>query len=154
MRGCASVHRRVRHFHKITRRDNSIIDMANTLMAPNSLTSQDVCFDAAAGQMRPAPHLRWLAGVTKWVLVLNVLDGVLTILWVHLGLAEEANPLLRPVLRHSAIAFIVLKLGAVSGGTVFLWRRRCHPMAAAAIVGSFLAYYLVLLHHLGGITLR
>ena len=119
-----------------------------------SLSSQAVCFDAAAGRIRPAPHLRWLADVTKWVLVLNVLDGVLTILWTHLGLAEEANPLLRPVLRHSAIAFIVLKLGAVSGGTVFLWRRRCHPMAAAAIVGSFLAYFLVFLHHLGGITVH
>ena len=119
-----------------------------------SLSSQAVCFDAAAGRIRAAPHLRWLANVTKWVLVLNVLDGVLTILWIQLGLAEEANPLLRPVLRHSAIAFIVLKLGAVSSGTMFLWRRRCHPMAAAAIVGSFLAYSLVFLLHLGRIAVH
>ncbi len=119
-----------------------------------SLSSQAVCFDAATGSIRPAPHLRWLAGVTKWLLVLNVLDGVLTILWINLGLAKEANPLLRPVLRQSAVAFIVLKLGAVSGGTVFLWRRRCHPMAAVAIIGSFLVYYLVFLYHLGGITVH
>jgi hypothetical protein len=90
--------------------------------------------------------------VAKWVLVLNALDGILTLLWIQLGVAEEANLLLRPLLRHSALAFISLKLAAVSGGTVFLWRRRCHPMAAAAIVGSFLAYYLVFLHHLGGLT--
>ena len=83
-----------------------------------------------------------------------MLDGVFTILWMHLGLAEEANPLLRPVLHQSALTFIVLKLGAVSGGTVFLWWRRWHPMAVAGIVASFLVYAAVFLHHLGGIAVH
>ena len=34
-----------------------------------------------------AEHYRWLEGIVKCVLVLNLVDAILTLLWVRLGLA-------------------------------------------------------------------
>jgi hypothetical protein len=36
------------------------------------------------------------------IVILNLLDAILTMLWVHTGLAHEANPLLEPIVyRHA-----------------------------------------------------
>ena len=39
-------------------------------------------------------HFQWLLGIVQMVIVLNVLDAILTILWVYSGKATEANPLM------------------------------------------------------------
>ena len=95
-----------------------------------------------------AEHFRWLYGIVKAVLVLNLLDAVLTLLWVRSGVAVEANALLADLANDHAIRFVLVKLGLVSLGSLFLWRQRRHPLAVIAIFGAFLVYYLVLLHHL------
>ncbi|UCG88398.1 MAG: hypothetical protein JSW71_07610, partial [Gemmatimonadota bacterium] len=40
-------------------------------------------------------HFRWLQGIIKWLLVLNLLDGIFTLIWVHYFYAEESNMMLR-----------------------------------------------------------
>ena len=93
-------------------------------------------------------QFRWLSGIVKTVLVLNLLDALFTLLWVRAGLAEEANSLMRQLVHEHAIGFVAVKLGLVSLGSLLLWQRRHHASAVIAIFVAFLAYYAVLLHHI------
>ncbi len=93
-------------------------------------------------------HFRWLHGIVKAVLVLNLLDAILTLLWVRAGLAREANVLIDELVNEHALAFFAVKLGLVGMGSWVLWRRRENPTAVVAIFIAFLVYYLILLYHL------
>jgi hypothetical protein len=97
-------------------------------------------------------HFRWLQGIIKWILVLNLLDGVLTLVWVQYFYAEEFNVMLRDLAHGDLVLFMVVKLTLVSLGSLFLWRNRNHPFAVVAIFLAFFVYYLVLLYHLQYIT--
>ena len=103
----------------------------------------------------PAPylgsplHFRWLRGLVKSVLVLNLIDAILTLLWVNAGLANEANPLLAGLVRHHPVLFTASKIGLVGLGSLLLWRARNRPLAIVGIFLAFLVYYGILLIHLG-----
>jgi len=92
-------------------------------------------------------HFRWLHGIVKTVLVLNLIDAVLTLVWVRLGFAREANLMIDRLVEHHALAFVAVKLGLVGMGSWLLWQRRNHATAVVAIFVAFVAYYLVLLYH-------
>ncbi len=93
-------------------------------------------------------HFQWLYGIAKWLLVLNLLDGAFTLIWVeHFG-ADEANILLRDLVHDSPLLFMLVKLALVSLGTLFLWRNRNNFLAVVSLFVAFYAYYLVLLIHL------
>lgn len=93
-------------------------------------------------------HFDWLQSVVKALLVLNLLDAVFTLVWIHAGLASEANALMRELVNHHPISFVVIKLTLVALGSYLLWRRRERPPAVIAIFAMFFIYYLVLLYHL------
>lgn len=95
-----------------------------------------------------AEQYRWLGGLLAALLVLNLLDAILTIWWVRLGLAVEANLFLRDLAHDDPLAFFIVKFALVSLGALFLWRCRERPLAVIAIFGMFFLYYLVFLHHL------
>ncbi|MBW2268357.1 MAG: hypothetical protein JRH16_07250 [Deltaproteobacteria bacterium] len=92
-------------------------------------------------------HFRWLEGIVKWMLVLNLCDALFTLVWVRWGLAREANTLLDELVNENAVAFVATKLGLVSLGSWVLWQRRSRPLAVIAIFIAFVLYYLVLLYH-------
>ena len=93
-------------------------------------------------------HFRWLHGIAEWVLVLNLLDGVFTLVWVEFFGAGEKNIMMRDLVHTSAVMFMVVKLTLVSLGTLFLWRYRSNSLAVIALFFSFFIYYLVLLFHI------
>lgn len=93
-------------------------------------------------------HYRWLAGIVKAVLVLNLFDAVFTLIWVRFGLAIEANELMRDLVNNHPVLFVSTKIGLVSLGSWLLWNRREHRGAVIAIFVAFVVYYLVLLYHL------
>ena len=94
-----------------------------------------------------AQHYRWLHGIVKSVLVLNLLDAIFTLVWVRSGLAREENLMIDKLVERHALAFFGVKLGLVGMGSWLLWSRREHPTAVVAIFIAFLAYYLLLLYH-------
>lgn len=96
----------------------------------------------------------WLEGVVKWVLVLNVVDAVLTLMWISAGMATEANPLLEPLVQNHPFSFVTAKLSMVSMGTLLLWRHRDRPLAVVATFVAFLAYFFLFLYHLYALDLR
>lgn len=100
-----------------------------------------------------AEHFRWLDGVIKVVLALNLLDALFTIAWVTLGVAREANPLLEHLVRDHPVLFTAVKLGLVGGASWLLWQHRTRPLAVVGIFAGFLVYYGLLLWHVGYLSL-
>ncbi len=98
-------------------------------------------------------QFRWLLGIVKVVLGLNLLDAIFTLTWINAGLAREANPLLAEIVRDQPVTFAVVKLGLVAGGSFLLWRYRRRPLAVVGIFVAFLVYYLLLLYHIGYLSL-
>lgn len=92
-------------------------------------------------------HFRWLSGIVKWVLVLNLIDAVLTLFWVRLGLADESNTLIDELVKEHALLFIAVKLGLVGMSSWLLWNRRNSPLAVIGIFAAFVTYYLIVLYH-------
>ena len=103
--------------------------------------------------MRPAAwigtaeEVGWLNGLIKAVLVFNVIDAVLTVLWVSDRKATESNPLLFDLPQQQPVYFVLVKTALVSLGTFLLWRHRDRPLAVVAIFIAFLAYYFLLALH-------
>jgi len=98
-------------------------------------------------------QFRWLLGIVKVILALNLLDAMFTLVWVNAGLAREANPLLAGIVQDHPVVFTIVKLGLVAGGSFLLWRYRTRPLAVVGIFTVFLVYYLILLYHIGYLSL-
>lgn len=99
-------------------------------------------------QLGTRQHYRWLLGIVKVTLVLNLLDGLFTLTWVWLGLASEANPVMARLLVAHPVAFVTAKLALVGLASLLLWRLRDRPLAVIAMFVAFLVYYGLLLIHL------
>ena len=97
-------------------------------------------------------HFHWLHGVIAVVLVLNALDGILTLYWIFSDAATEANPFMRTLLGLGPVPFILVKMSVVFLGSVLLWRLRHHAWAVFAVFAAFLAYYYILLYHLSAMN--
>lgn len=99
-------------------------------------------------QVGTETHFRWLNGIVKAVLVMNLVDAVLTLLWVRAGFATEANPFISQIVEEHAVAFVASKLTLVCLGTAMLWRHRREPLAVVGIFAAFMVYYSVFVYHL------
>jgi len=93
-------------------------------------------------------HYRWLKGIVAFVFIMNVLDGIFTIIWVVTGKAVEANPLMANLINMHPVLFMGCKLLLVFLGSALLWRRRNNRAAVISIFIVFLTYYILLLYHL------
>ncbi len=93
-------------------------------------------------------HFRWLHGIVKSILVLNLVDAVLTLFWVHSGYATEANTLMDELVNEHAVIFVAVKLLLVGMGSWVLWNRRRAPVSVVGIFLAFMTYYWILLYHL------
>ena len=104
--------------------------------------------------VQPAPWLgtseqfSFLNGLIKTLLILNVIDAVLTVVWVSDRYATESNPFLFTLPAEHPVLFVLVKTALVSGGTFLLWRHRDRPLAVVAVFIGFLAYYFLLAMHL------
>jgi hypothetical protein len=69
-------------------------------------------------------------------------DALLTLILIERGVAEEANPLMAPLVGHSALAFALVKVVLTAGGVVLLTQLARIRAFGSIPVGVFL--YLVL----------
>jgi hypothetical protein len=79
---------------------------------------------------------------------LNLVDAVFTLSFLHLGVAEEANPLMRAAWNTSPMVFMVVKLMAVNAGALLLWTHRDARAARVALKGGALLYAGIAVWHL------
>jgi len=85
--------------------------------------------------------------VASVIVVLNQLDGLLTLLWVNLGIAEEANLLWAAMVNELPLLFMTLKLAVVSVGIAVLYGLRSHRLALAGLRLCACAYVAVSAWH-------
>jgi hypothetical protein len=92
-------------------------------------------------------HPQWLA-VSILLLLLCACDAFMTLTLINLG-AEEANPLMRPLVLGSGPAFALWKMGLTSVGVValaILARLRAFGwLPIGAVLYALLAGYIVLI---------
>jgi len=98
-------------------------------------------------------HYLWIRGAVGSLVLLNALDGVLTIFWIETGRFTEANPLMDILLSNSPVLFISVKMLLVCLGIILLWRYRDRAMAVASIFFCFTAYCYVLTFHFNALNI-
>ncbi len=108
---------------------------------------------AAPSKIGTPEQFRWLLGIVKVILGLNLLDAMFTLVWINAGFAREANPLLANFVLEQPVVFSIIKLSLVALGSLLLWRYRLRPLAVVGIFVAFLVYYLLLLYHIGFLSL-
>jgi hypothetical protein len=86
------------------------------------------------------------------LVLLNLLDGLFTLVFLQLGVAEEANPLMRAAYEHSPILFMSLKLAVVHAGVALLNASRQASPARLALGAGALLYAGILVYHLAFLT--
>lgn len=90
---------------------------------------------------------RWVMAAVGLLVLLNVLDAACTAIWVDLGVAREANILLRPILDHSVFLFVLVKMSIVIAALAVLWKHRGRTLAVAGLGFSCLAYACLTVWH-------
>ena len=81
------------------------------------------------------------------LVVMNLIDGLMTLVWVRSGVATEGNPFMDRMMAHGPVGFMIIKLALVSLGVGLLWRLRHRRAAAVGMVGAAVIYSSILLVH-------
>ena len=82
------------------------------------------------------------------VLFFNLLDGLFTLCYLQLKVAEELNPLMRLAYERSPLLFMALKLLSVQGGVGILYAYRSHAIARTSLWIGLGMYATITLYHL------
>ena len=99
-------------------------------------------------------------GVAVALLLLNLTDGLFTLTFLQLGLAEELNPLMRVAYERSPLLFMGFKLAVVGTGVALLCSHHEYRLAQWALKAGLGLYALINVYHLAflghalAITLR
>lgn len=101
-----------------------------------------------AGQARAAgARAVWLIRCSRLVVVGNGVDAVLTLLWIHLKTATEANPLLAPYAFDAPVVFVAVKVALVSLGVLLLLRYPLRPAVLPALAACSALYLGICSYH-------
>ena len=98
---------------------------------------------AGAARSRDAWAIRWSAVL----LLLNLLDGAFTTVFLQLDVAVEANPLMRAAYERSPLLFMASKMVLVQAGVLALWWCRETKAARYALVASASLYSAIVGWH-------
>ena len=106
-----------------------------------------------SGLATPALFRRnWVLVTAAMIIVLNLLDGMLTLGVVYAGAATEANPLMdQSMASWGAVGFMVVKCALVSLGVLLLWRLRSRKLAVGAIGALGVVYLLIIAYHVNSV---
>ena len=90
----------------------------------------------------------WVIGVASLLLLLNLTDGLFTLTFLQLGVAEELNPLMRVAYERSPLLFMGLKLAIVGTGVALLCAHHEHRLAQWALKAGLGLYAAINVYHL------
>lgn len=82
------------------------------------------------------------------LLFLNLMDGLFTLIYLQLGLAQEANPVMRAAYEFSPMGFMAAKLAVVNAGTFVLCLYQQARVAQVALKASVALYAVIVTWHL------
>jgi hypothetical protein len=78
----------------------------------------------------------------------NFTDAVLTLTWVDMKVATEANPLMAALLQIGSGSFLAVKFTLVNLGAYLLWQSRGHRLTHWGLALSLTAYGAVAYAHI------
>ncbi|HEY0092677.1 MAG TPA: DUF5658 family protein, partial [Archangium sp.] len=81
-------------------------------------------------------------------MVLNLLDGLFTLTFLQMNVAEELNPLMRVAYEHSPLSFMASKVAIVSLGLTLLCLHRTLSLSERAIQAGAVLYAIIDVYHL------
>ena len=90
----------------------------------------------------------YLSPASVALLVLNLFDGLFTLFFLQLAVAEELNPLMRAAYEHSPMAFMGSKMVVVNAGLLLLCLHRKMKASRFAIRAGAVVYSCINLYHL------
>ena len=82
--------------------------------------------------------------------VLNFLDAILTLVWIKVGFATEANPIMDAVMKIHPSLFVLAKVALVSACLGILWTHRSRALARFCSVFGFSVYSMIIVYHVVG----
>ena len=94
----------------------------------------------------------YLSPASVALLVLNLLDGLFTLTFLQLDVAEELNPLMRVAYAHSPLLFMMAKLVIVNAGLWLLCLHRSLRASRLAIRAGAIIYAVINVYHLAFLT--
>ncbi len=101
----------------------------------------------------------WGSGASFYVspasvalLMLNLLDGLFTLFFLQLGVAEELNPVMRLAYEQSPLFFMFSKLVIVNAGLWLLCLHRKLKASRVAIRIGAAVYAIIVVYHLAFLT--
>jgi hypothetical protein len=94
----------------------------------------------------------YLSPASVALLMLNLLDGLFTLFFLQLGVAEELNPLMRAAYEQSPLFFMFSKLLIVNIGLWLLCLHRRLKASRIAIRAGAVVYGIIVVYHLAFLT--
>jgi len=79
--------------------------------------------------------------------ILNILDGVFTLVWINCKIATEANPIMASLIEYPLL-FMGVKTVLVGLGAMLMWRLRSNKLSVIGAVVCLVAYTLVFCYHM------
>lgn len=111
---------------------------------------------ATIGQMRGGAWGNrasfYLSPASVALLMLNLLDGLFTLFFLQLGVAEELNPIMREAYEQSPLFFMFSKLVIVNAGLWLLCIHRHLKASRIAIRLGAAVYAVIVVYHLAFLT--
>ena len=90
---------------------------------------------------------------TLLLFILNFLDAVLTIYWVHNGFASESNHLMAGLLDNSYVLFLTVKLSIGALASIVLWHWGKLPLAKYSLTIALTIYISLMgVHFITGLS--
>lgn len=93
-----------------------------------------------------------LSPETAALLFLNLLDGIFTLVFLQMGVAQELNPLMRMAYEVSPLVFMLVKVGVVELGVLVLLMHRQYRFARWALNAGAFLYAAIVVYHLAFLT--
>ena len=85
------------------------------------------------------------------IIFLSMADALLTLFWIKMGLAVEANPILSEMLQYGDYWFLGSKIGLTCFGCAILYMTRRKTFTIRAIKVILFLYTLLIGYHIFGI---
>ncbi len=101
----------------------------------------------AINPLNHSHRLTWFTRLIGLIIVMNAIDGLLTIIWVQTNQAVEANPLMATVLTAHPVLFILMKFALVYLGSILLVRFYYKKLAILSLIIAFFVYWTITLYH-------
>tara|TARA_B100000131_G_C17932919_1_gene539112 strand:- start:184 stop:492 length:309 start_codon:yes stop_codon:yes gene_type:complete len=88
-----------------------------------------------------------------WLLILNLFDLIMTLVFITSNEAREANPIMNQALEVGILPFGILKIFLVTAGVWLFWKNKNSIVSQYAAIFCLLAYIILSIYHLTGFYL-